>query len=430
MTKKEITRVRVKYNRLKGFYDVIPPDTHIWNTVEKIVADKLILYGYEEIRLPIVEATDLFCRGIGEGTDIVEKEMYTFTDRAGRSLTLRPEGTASAVRAYIENQLYNRPSPQKFFYIGPMFRYERPQKGRQRQFYQIGVEAFGIGNPSLDAEMLFMAKTILNCLGLDSLTFEINSIGCKSCRPVFIKVLQDYYKDKLNSLCSDCSRRYNTNPLRILDCKVPGCAELKNDAPVIRSSLCAECKGHFDEFIHYIEEYGLSFKINDRLVRGLDYYTKTAFEITTDSLGAQNAVLAGGRYDYLVEQFGGASTPAIGFALGLERIITLLKNKVRAFNPIKVFIANLGENSFVQAQKIADTIRGCNIISETNLGSTSLKNQIRRGDRLGARFVVILGDEEIKTNRIKWKDLKNGSDHDGLLDDFLKQLKTCLSENV
>ncbi|MFQ3573085.1 MAG: histidine--tRNA ligase [Thermodesulfovibrionales bacterium] len=416
----------MRYNRLKGFYDIIPPDIHIWNTIEETIKKHLILYGYEEMRLPIVESTEVFCRGIGEGTDIVEKEMYTFTDKGGRSLTLRPEGTASAVRAYIENQLHTRPAPQRFFYHGPMFRYERPQKGRQRQFYQIGVEAFGVSYPSLDAEMLFMAKNILNTIGLSSLTVEINSIGCKDCRPMFIKILQDFYKDKLAHLCTDCTRRYNTNPLRILDCKVPTCVELKTDAPLIRETLCPDCKWHFEMLIKYIQDYGLDYKINDRLVRGLDYYTKTAFEITTNALGAQNAVLAGGRYDYLVEQFGGSNTPAIGFALGMERIITLLKDNINITNPPKVFIANLGADTFTHAQRVADIIRKHGIICEINHGSTSLKNQIRRGDRVGARFVVILGDEEMMTNRIKWKDLKTGDQSEGQIDNFLTELKTLL----
>ncbi|MCX8026392.1 MAG: histidine--tRNA ligase [Thermodesulfovibrionales bacterium] len=422
MTKKGIKKVLVKYNRLKGFCDIIPPDIHIWHTVEQIIIDKLKQYGYEEMRLPIVESTDLFYRGIGEGTDIVEKEMYTFNDRAGRSLTLRPEGTASAVRAYLENQLFNRPAPQRFFYYGPMFRYERPQKGRLRQFYQIGVEAFGIGASSLDAEMLFMARSILDAIGLDSLTTEINSIGCSACRPNFIKLLKDYYRDKLDKLCADCKRRYDKNPLRILDCKVPNCVELKNEAPAIRHCLCQDCKGHFEMLIRYIEEYGLSFQINDRLVRGFDYYTKTAFEITTDKLGAQNAVLAGGRYDYLVEQFGGTNTPAIGFAIGMERIVDLIKDRINMSNPLRIFICHLGDETFIHAQKIADEIRRYNIVAETNHGSTSLKNQIRRADRLGARYVLILGSDELKANKIKWKDLQTGSQYEGALDEFVRHL--------
>ncbi|MCX8069452.1 MAG: histidine--tRNA ligase [Thermodesulfovibrionales bacterium] len=412
----------MKFNILKGFEDVIPPDVYIWQKIEEVAKKYLSLYHYEEIKLPIVESTELFSRGIGESTDIVEKEMYTFQDRAGRSLTLRPEGTASAVRSYVENQLYNKPSPQKFFYYGPMFRYERPQKGRLRQFYQIGAEAFGIDNPAIEAEMLIMLSRILKGLGLDNLTIEVNSIGCDECRPRYKNELIIYFSEKKSLLCADCNRRLETNPLRILDCKVSTCIDNKRDAPLLSNFLCDACKNHYSTLKSFLDGFQLNYTQNDNLVRGLDYYTRTTFEITTEDLGAQKAVAAGGRYDKLVEQFDGPVTPAVGFAIGVERIFALIKDKYQLDEKKSVFIAIIDESAHIKAHQIAEKLRDKDLIVSVNFGKGSLKNQIRKADRLGVNHVIILGEDEITKDIIKWKCLKTHNQGEGSINDFLRNI--------
>ncbi len=400
----------MKYSALKGVHDLFPPDIYIWQKVESIADEVFSAYGFRELRVPIIESTDIFVRSIGETTDIVEKEMYTFPDKANRSITLRPEGTAPVVRCYIENHLYNQPSPQKFFYSGPMFRYERPQKGRFRQFYQIGVEAFGVPEPKLDAEILSMLKLFLERLGLKELSFEVNSIGCEKCRPDYKKALIDFFASKTVNLCPDCKRRYTQNPLRILDCKVDSCIELRAGAPQVTNYLCNECKEHFEEFQSSLKLLNISYIINPNMVRGLDYYTRTTFEVTSEHLGAQKAVAAGGRYDRLVEEFGGPPTPAIGFAIGMERLVEILKNKSETLETSpKVVLATIGKEADKEGLSIAEKLRAKGISVELGYGNSSLKSQMRRADRLKADYVVIIGDDELKSGRIKWKNLKDGS---------------------
>jgi histidyl-tRNA synthetase len=400
----------VKYSALKGIQDILPPDIHIWQKIESATKEIFQRYGFQEIRLPIIESTDIFVRSIGETTDIVEKEMYTFQDKAGRSITMRPEGTAPAVRCFIENRLYNLPAPQKFFYSGPMFRYERPQKGRFRQFYQIGVEAFGAAQPSLDAEIIAMLKNLLEAIGLKEVNFELNSIGCEECRPGYKNALLEFFKNGLSDFCPDCQRRYNTNPLRILDCKVERCIELRKGAPAVTAHLCGECKVHFDELILRLQSLKVQYTLNPNLVRGLDYYTRTTFEVTSEHLGAQKAVAAGGRYDRLVEEFGGPKTPAIGFALGMERIAALLKENRTEDHPApKAFIATLGRDAEIEGFGIAEDLRTKGLWVEPNYGGASLKSQMRKADRIGAEIVFIIGDNELKAGKIQWKNLKNGS---------------------
>lgn len=389
--------------------DILPPEIAIWQHVESAAREVFSLYGYQEIRLPVVESTDLFTRSIGETTDIVEKEMYTFLDRAGRSITLRPEGTAPAVRCYIEHHLHTLPSPQKFYYTGPMFRYERPQKGRFRQFYQIGAEAFGVAEASLDAEMITMLQSLLERIGIDGISFEINSIGCEECRPAFKQALLGHFRDLLPQLCPDCQRRYGTNPLRILDCKVDRCVELRKGAPSIQDHLCPDCRSHFDDVLRRLRLLGITHVVNPNLVRGLDYYTRTTFEVTSEHLGAQKAVSAGGRYDGLVGEFGGSPTPAIGFAMGMERITALLKEKTCIDGPgPAVFVATLGEDAGIEGLRIAEELRKAGHRVEPNYGGASLKSQLRKADRLGAAYALIIGDEELKAGMIKWKHLKKG----------------------
>lgn len=409
MIRKERVPSLVKYSALKGIQDILPPDIYIWQKIEKTAREIFFRYGYQEIKLPIIEYTDVFIRSIGETTDIVEKEMYTFFDKAGRSITMRPEGTAPAVRCYVEHHLYNLPSPQKFFYSGPMFRYERPQKGRFRQFYQIGVEAFGIYHPSIDAEIILMLKNMLEEIGLKEINFEINSIGCDRCRPRFKKALTDFFTDRVPNFCPDCQRRFNANPLRILDCKVDRCIELRQGSPNILDYLCDECKTHFNELLLKIERLGVSYKLNPNLVRGLDYYTKTTFEVTSEHLGAQKAVAAGGRYDKLVEEFGGPKTPAIGFAMGLERIVSLLKETWTETHPTpKIFIATLGKDAVLEGLRIAESLRKKNLWIEMNYGEASLKSQLRKADRLGSEFAIVIGENELKSGKVQLKDLKSG----------------------
>lgn len=400
----------MKYNALKGVHDIFPPDIYAWQRVEEVAKNVFSSYGFQELRAPIIESTDVFIRSIGETTDIVEKEMYTFPDKAGRRITLRPEGTAPAVRCYVEHHLYNLPSPQKFFYSGPMFRYERPQAGRFRQFFQIGAEAFGVAEPKIDAEILSMLRLLFERLGLQGLNFEVNSIGCEKCRPGYRKALIDFLSDKLDGFCPDCKRRYDQNPLRILDCKVEACVKLRADAPRVTDFLCGECKEHFNTFLSYLKLLDIPHIINPDMVRGLDYYTRTTFEVTCEHLGAQNAITAGGRYDGLVEDFGGPPTPAIGFAVGMERIASLLKSSVAQHIPSpEVLIAAVGQSGEREGLVIANRLRDKGIWAELGYAGNSLKSQLRKADRLAVRYVLIIGDDEIASGRLKWKRLSDSS---------------------
>ena len=399
-----------KYSALRGTQDIFPPEIYIWQKVEKVARDVFSAYGFQELRAPIIESTEIFVRSIGETSDIVEKEMYTFSDKAGRSVTLRPEGTAPVVRCYVQNRLYNLPSPQKFFYSGPMFRYERPQKGRLRQFYHVGVEALGTSDPKIDAEILLMLKIILDKLNLKELSYELNSIGCEKCRPDYKKALLNFLSDRINGFCPDCKRRYEFNPLRILDCKVKECIKLRMDAPKVTDFLCEDCKEHFETLMSLLKLADFPYTVNHDMVRGLDYYTRTTFEVKSKQLGAQNAVAAGGRYDKLVEEFGGPPTPAIGFAIGMERVSELLSSSYKTEIPVpEVFIATVGLPAENESLVIASRLREKGIWVEIGYTGHSLRSQLRRADRLSARYVLIMGDDEIKSSKLKWKRLSDGS---------------------
>lgn len=410
LTRREKGKRKVKFNALKGVEDILLPDIRIWQDIESEAREIFSVYGYSEIRIPVIEPTGIFTRSIGETTDIVEKEMYTFPDRAGRSITLRPEGTASVVRSYVENHLYNMPAPQKFFYSGPMFRYERPQKGRFRQFYQIGVEAFGVAAPEMDAEVLSMLMRLLGKVGLTNLNLEINSIGCEECRPSYKKALIEYFCDKLEELCPDCKRRYYNNPLRILDCKVERCIALRKEAPQVTDFICDGCRSHFENVLAMLQLMNVSYTPNPNLVRGLDYYTSTTFEITSEHLGSQKAVAAGGRYDRLVSEFGGPATPSIGFAIGIERLAALLKD-TREFKPLspEVFIATIGKNAVSKGLLIAEDLRSKGVWVEVGLDGSSLKSQLRKADRISSHYAFIIGDDELSSGKIKWKKLTDSS---------------------
>jgi histidyl-tRNA synthetase len=412
----------MKYGAVKGVQDIFPPEVYTWQKAEAAARETFSACGFQELRPPIIESTSVFTRSIGETTDIVEKEMYTFEDKAGRSITLRPEGTAPAVRCYVERRLYNLPSPQKFFYMGPMFRYERPQKGRQRQFYQIGVEAFGVAEPRMDAEVISMLMLFLGRVGMKGLSVEVNSIGCPECRPRYREALLAFFEGKLGSLCPDCQRRYAQNPMRILDCKVPECIAERKGAPVVSDYLCEGCRAHFSELKGLLEALGVPFVENPEMVRGLDYYTRTTFEVKSGELGAQNAVAAGGRYDLLVEEFGGPRTPAVGFAVGMERLVALM-GQAEVPAPA-VFLASMGGEASREALRLAGKFRESGIWAELGYEGASLKSQMRRADRLKAGLVFIIGEEEIRKGTASWKDLSDGTTGETGLEDiyfFYKQ---------
>lgn len=397
----------MRLKSLKGIQDILPPEIYIWQQIEHISREVFKKYGYQEIRLPIIEATDVFTRSIGETTDIVEKEMYTFMDKGNRSVTLRPEGTAPFVRAFVQHHLYNAPSPQKYYYLGPMFRYERPQAFRSRQFYQIGIEAVGTEDPKLDAEVISMLATILKRIGLKGTNIEITSIGCKHCRPDYKKALKKALKNRLNLFCKDCQRRYEFNPLRILDCKVPSCIEARRGSPVVLDFLCAGCKQHFKELRHHLELLNIPYIINPNLVRGLDYYTRTAFEVTSESLGSQKAVAAGGRYDGLINEFGGPPTPGTGFAIGVERIIPLIKESIAEKECPDLFFCSLGQEASKKSFILTEQLRDRGLWVEMSYDELSLRSQMRKADRIGAKNVIVVGEDELKKGKALTKDMRD-----------------------
>lgn len=409
---------------IRGFNDILPEDTILWQHIEKCARDAFKIYGFFEIRIPILERTELFFRSIGNTTDIVEKEMYTFLDRNDESLTLRPEGTASVARAYIEHKLYNNPFT-KVYYLGPMFRYERPQKGRYRQFYQIGAEVFGIDDPRVDAETLDMLLFLFEKLKLSDVKLEINSLGCKECRPLFRDNLKNFLSDKKEHLCENCQRRIDANPLRVIDCKSQKCIEITKDAPSILDSICNSCRTHFDDVKKYLAVFGREYSINPRMVRGLDYYTRTTFEITSTKLGAQNAVAAGGRYDGLVKELGGPDISGFGFAIGMERLALLLKEagEIIEQEPM-IFLISIGESAEIEAIKILKELRENGFIAEMGCQGKGIKGSMKIADKLGARFALILGGDELAKKEITLKDMKTGEQDRVKIDGLARGLKT------
>ena len=415
---------------VRGFHDVLPEDVRRWQDAEEKAKRVFALYGYSEIRMPVLEFTDIFARSLGTTTDIVEKEMYTFTDRDGSSLTLRPEGTAGVARAYIENSMWAKSPVTKLYYTGMMFRHERPQKGRFRGFYQIGAELLGPEEPASDAEMIAMVWKLLESIGITKhLKLEISSLGNGNCRPKYKEKLVAYFTPQKEKLCEDCRRRLTTNPLRILDCKVKGCREVAEGAPKMLDNLCPECEAHFAEVKGSLEAVNIPYVINPKIVRGLDYYTRTVFEITTEELGSQNAVAAGGRYDGLVEELGGPPTPAVGFAMGMERLILLHR---MAFpegfeREITVFIAHMGDETRKKAFSLAAELREKGIPTETEYGLKSLKSQLKRADKSGARFTLIIGGDELARGVVKLRDMDTSSEEDVELSNLGARIADYLS---
>lgn len=391
---------------VRGFRDVLGPEVGVWQRVEETARDVLERYGFRQIRIPILERTELFARSIGESTDIVEKEMYSFLDRSGASLTLRPEATAGILRAYIEHGLHQSEPVQKLYFMGPMFRYERPQKGRYRQFHQIDAEVLGSSDPRTDAELLAALRTFFQELGLEELDFQINSLGCPQCRPGFRSRVVAYLEQRKTSLCADCTRRLTLNPLRIYDCKVEGCRKALEGAPSILDGLCKDCAEHLERVKEHLSLLEVPYSINPFIVRGLDYYRRTTFEVLSKHLGAQNAVCGGGRYDGLIKELGGPDLPGIGFAVGQERLVSLLEQKgIRQEPSLELFVAALGEKASREAFLWVERARRAGIRAEMDFRGGSLKAQLRRAHKLEARRVLILGEEELASGRAPLRDM-------------------------
>lgn len=399
---------------VKGFNDILPEESRRWQHIEQTARRVFELNGFGEIRVPVMEKTELFCRSIGDATDIVEKEMYTFTDKGENSVTLRPEGTAGVMRAFIEHKLYAQDPVAKLYYMGPMFRYERPQKGRYRQFHQIGAEITGVNDPLADAQVLNMLTSFFREIGLSEPTLQINSLGCPECRPAYRAALRSFLEERLGQLCEDCTRRFTTNPLRTLDCKVPGCIESSVGAPSVLEHLCSGCNDHFSSVKRYLDLSATPYSINARMVRGLDYYTRTTFEMVTGLLGSQSAVAAGGRYDGLISQLGGPAIPGIGFAMGLERIALLLGSQEFTTMP-DLFIATMGPGERDVAFSLMDGLLKSGVRVEMDYEGKSLKSQMRRADKLKARFSVVIGENEVATELATFKRMADGIQSEAVL---------------
>lgn len=402
----------MKLQHLRGTEDLFPRETFLWNTVESRYRDLFHQYNYHEIRTPLLELTALFQRGIGESTDIVQKEMYTFSDRGGRSVSLRPEATASVVRAYLQHKIYGEAQPAKYYYIGPMFRYERPQTGRNRQFHQTGVEALGSEDPALDAEIITLAWRLLTLLGLKNNYLLLNSIGCHQCRPPYISQFTAFLEDKRERLCHDCQRRLEMNPLRVLDCKQKACQDTIDGAPTILDELCISCGDHFQRVQSYLQGVDVPYQLEEGLVRGLDYYTRTTFEIIDTNLGAQDAILGGGRYDGLAEEIGERRVPGIGFAMGLERLLISIKKEGLSFpqsTSPELYLVKIGEvhpQAFCQLQRLRDK----GIRTEMDYLGRSVKGQMKAANRCNARYTLILGEEELKRGKVLLRHMESGEE--------------------
>jgi len=419
----------MRIQAIRGVKDIMPDEIEKWRWVENKANQVFTRYGFKEIRLPIFEKTKLFSRGIGETTDIVEKEMYTFEDRSGEKVTLRPEGTASVVRAFIEHKMYTKQTVQKYYYLGPMFRYERPQAGRFRQFYQIGVEAMGSHNPSIDAEVMIMLMEFFTVLGLNQIELQINSLGCNKCRPEYRETLKKSITNHLADLCENCNKRYQKNPLRVLDCKVERDIEIASGLPKITDHICNECKCHFDKVQTLLHETQIPYNINPSLVRGLDYYTHTAFEVTSRDLGAQNAISGGGRYNTLVEEFEGPPTPCFGFALGLERLISLVPfDKMESIetNP-DVFVVSLGEEAKLKVFSLVHQLRSGGISVERDYNEGSIKSQMRKANRSASSFALIIGENEIKSGTYQLKNMKDGKQSNITAESCVEEIKALIN---
>ncbi len=420
-------------NAIKGTLDVLPKESYKTQYVESAVREIAENFGFYEMRTPVFEHTELFQRSVGETTDVVQKEMYTFEDKGGRSITLRPEGTAGAARAFLENGLFNEALPQKIYYLTSCYRYEKPQAGRLREFHQFGVEAFGAGNPAQDAEIIALANEVFNYLGVQNLTLEINSIGCPTCRAAYQKALKAYFERYQSDLCETCRGRLDRNPMRILDCKSPVCSKIAADAPKILDYLCDDCRAHFDAVQQYLNAMQIDFTVNPEIVRGLDYYTRTVFEFVSNEIGAQGTVCGGGRYDGLLEELGGKPMPACGFGMGIERLLLLMDAQNTPFPERKgcdIYFASMGEKANLEAARLALDLRNEGLSAQFDTVGRGLKAQMKYADKLGALYTVVLGDNELETRKAQLKNMKDGALTEISLDDFTDTFQSIVIKDA
>lgn len=405
--------------KIKGTEDVLPKDSYRWQFVEDVMRKESAAYGFKEIRTPVFEHTELFARGVGQTTDVVQKEMYTFDTKGGESVTLRPEGTAGAARAVLEHGLVNDSLPIKASYFVSCYRYEKPQAGRLREFHQFGLECYGTQSPVADAELICAAQSIFDRLGIKQLRLEINSIGCPACRAEYHKALKEYFYGYKDELCETCNSRLEKNPMRILDCKSPVCSKIAQGAPKITDYLCDECKEHFASVQKYLDAAGVEYTVNPTIVRGLDYYTKTVFEFVTDFIGAQGTVCGGGRYDGLIEELGGKHLPSLGFAMGIERLLMLMdKQGIEIPKPstCDLYVAVMGESASLKSFEIIKAVRSCGLIAETDVVGRGLRAQMKYADKIGAKFSMVLGDNEIEQGKAVIKNMSSGEQTEIVLD--------------
>ena len=403
----------------RGTEDVLPRDSYRWQFVEDIFRDEARTYGYKEMRTPVFEHTNLFERGVGDTTDVVQKEMYTFLTKGGDSITLRPEGTAGAARAFLEHGLHNDPLPVKVYYLTSCYRYEKPQAGRLREFHQFGMECYGTKHPAADAEMITAAATVIERLGLKNIRLEINSIGCPACRAEYHKALTEYFSQYKDELCEDCKGRLDRNPMRLLDCKVPRDHEIAQGAPSVLEYLCDECREHFDSVKEHLYAAGIEYIVNPTIVRGLDYYTKTVFEFISGDIGAQATICAGGRYDGLIEDLGGNPMPALGFAAGIERLLMTMDAQgveIPSPSPCDIYVASMGDNAHKKAGELCLALRKAGMYAEFDVVGRGLKAQMKYANKLGARFSIVLGDDELAGGIGKLKAMDSGEQTDIPLD--------------
>ena len=406
--------------KIKGTEDVLPKDSYRWQFVEDVMRKESAAYGFKEIRTPVFEHTELFARGVGQTTDVVQKEMYTFDTKGGESVTLRPEGTAGAARAVLEHGLVNDSLPIKASYFVSCYRYEKPQAGRLREFHQFGLECYGTQSPVADAELICAAQSIFDRLGIKQLRLEINSIGCPTCRAEYHKALKEYFYGYKDELCETCNSRLEKNPMRILDCKSLVCSKIAQGAPKITDYLCDECKEHFASVQKYLDAAGVEYTVNPTIVRGLDYYTKTVFEFVTDFIGAQGTVCGGGRYDGLIEELGGKHLPSLGFAMGIERLLMLMdKQGIEIPKPstCDLYVAVMGESASLKSFEIIKAVRSCGLIAETDVVGRGLRAQMKYADKIGAKFSMVLGDNEIEQGKAVIKNMSSGEQTEIVLDD-------------
>ena len=416
--------------KIKGTEDVLPKQSYRWQFIEKVMREESKVYGFKEIRTPVFEHTELFARGVGQTTDVVQKEMYTFTTKGGESVTLRPEGTAGAARAVLEHALDNEGLPIKASYFVSCYRYEKPQAGRLREFHQFGLEEYGTQSPAADAELICAAQSVLDRLGLDQIHLELNSIGCPECRAKYNQALREYFGQFKDRLCDTCLSRLEKNPMRLLDCKSPQDQELAKDAPKITDYLCEECENHFSEVKRYLDSAGVEYTVNPKIVRGLDYYTKTVFEFVTDCIGAQGTVCGGGRYDGLIEELGGKHMPSLGFAMGLERLLMVMDAQGIAIpddDKCALYIATMGDDAKVKAFELLRRVRECGLIAETDVVGRGLRAQMKYADKIGAKYSLVLGDNELNENKAKVKNMETGEQTELALDESFAEKFSVLN---